>query len=190
MASQEFLKKNLYLQTEVISAVVLYVLGAPPYVQVCVACDVMFYSYFPRANSLTQWSRISLGMLTIAKMVKFLYNAHNSHPHVPNHSEINPVYTFHPNLLESARFKYTRVSSNLSPSSRFSNQNFVNIFGFPLACHMPSPFYHSLFGCTNDIRRSIQLIIQICLFFIIKYKFPPTYAKYQRATPYRLCATV
>jgi len=137
---------------------------APPRV----VCDVRFYSYFPRVISLNPCSRFPLGKLTFAKMVKFHYHAHNSPPPLPNHSEMNPVNAFHPNHLISAIFNYTRGSSKLSSSSRFSNQNLVNIFGLPLACHMPSPSYPSLFGYTNGVRRRIQLIIQISIFCIIR----------------------
>jgi len=98
MAPEEFMKKSPYLQPEDIAAGVLYVLGAPPHVQVCVVCDVRFYSYIPRAISLNPCSRFLLGKLTFAKMVKFHYHAHNSPPPNPNHSEINPVNAFHPNF--------------------------------------------------------------------------------------------
>jgi len=53
MAPEEYMRKCPYLQPEDIAAGVLYVLGAPPHVQVCVVCDVTFYSYFPRVISLT-----------------------------------------------------------------------------------------------------------------------------------------
>jgi len=152
MAPEEFLRKCPYLQPEDIAAGVLYVLGAPPHVQVCVVCDVIFYSYFPRVNSLTPWSRFSLEKLTVSKMVLFPYHAHISSPPVPNHSEIKLVYAFSPNQLESAGFKHTRGSSNLSPSSRCSNQNLVNIFDLSLACHMPSAYYPSLFVYPNGVR--------------------------------------
>jgi hypothetical protein len=107
-------------------------------------------------------------------MAKFHYHAHNSPPPVPNHSQINPVYAFHPNLLGSVTFKFTRRSSKWSPSSRFSNQNLVNIFGLPLACRTPSPSYPSLFAYTNGDLRGINLIIQICVFCIIRNNFLPT----------------
>ena len=57
MAPEEFMKKSPYLHPEEIAAGVLYVLGAPPHVQVFVVCDVKFYSYFPRVISLTPYSR-------------------------------------------------------------------------------------------------------------------------------------
>jgi len=174
MPPEEYLKICPYLEPEDIAAGLLYVLGAPPHVQVRVVCDVRFYSDFPRVVSLTPWSRFSLEKLTVAKMAEFHYHAHNSLAPIPYHSDINPVYAFHPNLLESAIFKSTRGSSKLSPSSRFSNQNIVNIFGFPLACHIRSPSYPSLFGYTNGVRRRIQLIIQICVFCIIRNNFLTT----------------
>jgi len=105
MASEEFLKKNFYLQPDDNDAGVLYVLGASPDVQVRVVCDLRICSYFPRVISLNTWSRVSLGKVKFAKMVKFHYHVHNSPPPVPNHSEMYPVYAFHPNLLGSARFK-------------------------------------------------------------------------------------
>ena len=160
MATEEYLKMSPSLQPEDIAAGVLYVLGAPPHVQVRAVCDVRFYSDFPRVVS--------------NKMAKFHYHAHNSPPPGPNHSEINPVYALNPNLLGSVIFKSTRRPSNLSPSSRFSNQNLANIFGLPFACHMPSPSYPSLFGYTNVVRRAIQLILQICVFCINRNNFLPT----------------
>jgi len=91
MAPEEFMKKSPYLQPEDIAAGVLYVLGARPHVQVCVVCDVMFYSYFPRVIPLTPWKRFSLEKLTVSKMVLFPYHAHNNSPSIQNHSEIKPV---------------------------------------------------------------------------------------------------
>jgi len=173
MIPKDLLKLCPYLQPEDIAEGVLYVLGAPPHVQVRFVCDVRFYSYFPMVISLSPWSRFSLEKLTFAKLAKFHYHAHSSPPPVPNHSEINPVYTFHSNLVGSAIFKYTRRSSMLSPSSRYSNQNLVNIFGISVECHMPRPSYPSLFGYTNGVRRRIQFIFQICIFCMIRNNFLP-----------------
>jgi len=98
MVPEGYLKMCPYLEPEDIAAGLLYVLGAPPHVQVRVVCDVRFYSDFPRVVSLTPWSRFSLEKLTVAKMAEFHYHAHNSLAPVPYHSEINPVYVFHPNM--------------------------------------------------------------------------------------------
>jgi len=51
MALEEFLKKSPALKPEDIAAGVLYVLGAPPHVQVRAVCDVTFYSDFLRIVS-------------------------------------------------------------------------------------------------------------------------------------------
>jgi hypothetical protein len=48
MAPEEYLKMSPALKSEDIAAGVLYVLGAPPHVQVSAVCDVRFYSDFPR----------------------------------------------------------------------------------------------------------------------------------------------
>jgi len=128
LAPEEYLKKSPSLHPEDIAAGVLYVLGAPPHVQVCVVCDVRFYSSFPRVISLTPWSRFSLGKLTFAKMVKFHYHAHNSPPPVPNHSEIYPVYAFNPNILGSAIFKYTRGSSNFFLPADFPTKPILSFY--------------------------------------------------------------
>jgi len=47
MVTEEYLKMNPSLKPEDIAAGVLYVLGAPPHVQVRAVCDVTFYSDFP-----------------------------------------------------------------------------------------------------------------------------------------------
>jgi len=52
MPPEEFLKMSPALKPEDIAAGVLYVLGAPPHVQVRAVCDVMFYSDF--RNSVEQ----------------------------------------------------------------------------------------------------------------------------------------
>jgi hypothetical protein len=57
MVPEEYLKTNPALKAEDIAAGVLYVLGAPPHVQVRAVCDVRFYSDFPRfvvCNSIEQ----------------------------------------------------------------------------------------------------------------------------------------
>ena len=57
MPPEEFLKMSPALKPEDIAAGVLYVLGAPPRVQVRAVCDVKFYSDFPRvvsSNSMDQ----------------------------------------------------------------------------------------------------------------------------------------
>jgi len=51
MPSEELLKMCPALKPEDIAAGVLYVLGAPPHVQVRVECDVTFYSDFRRVVS-------------------------------------------------------------------------------------------------------------------------------------------
>jgi len=51
MIPEESLKKRPVLKPEDIAAGVLYVLGAPPHVQVRVECDVTFHSDFPRVVS-------------------------------------------------------------------------------------------------------------------------------------------
>ena len=51
MVPEEYLKISPYLQPEDIAAGVLYVLGAPPHVQVRAVCDVRFYSEIPRVVS-------------------------------------------------------------------------------------------------------------------------------------------
>jgi hypothetical protein len=140
---------------------------------------------YPRSCRVTPWSKFSIHKLTVAKMDKFHYRTHNSSPPIPNLRQINPVYISHPVI-----FKCTRGSSKRSPSSKFFNQNLVNIFGRPLVCHMPSPSYPFLFGYTNGVRRGIKLIIKICVFCIIRNNFLPNEAKYRRATHCRLCATV
>jgi hypothetical protein len=53
MAPEEFLKMSPTLKPEDIAAGVLYVLGAPPHVQVRVVCDVRLYRYFARVVSCT-----------------------------------------------------------------------------------------------------------------------------------------
>jgi hypothetical protein len=57
MLPTEFQKRSPSLKPEDIAAGVLYVLGAPPHVQVRAVCDVTFYSDFPRVvlcNSMEQ----------------------------------------------------------------------------------------------------------------------------------------
>ena len=51
LVPEEYLKRSPYLKPEDIAAGVLYVLGAPPHVQVRGLCDVRFYSDFPRVVS-------------------------------------------------------------------------------------------------------------------------------------------
>jgi NADP-dependent 3-hydroxy acid dehydrogenase YdfG len=48
MVPEEYLKMSPHLKSEDIAAGVLYVLGAPPHVQVRAVCDVTLYSEFPR----------------------------------------------------------------------------------------------------------------------------------------------
>jgi NADP-dependent 3-hydroxy acid dehydrogenase YdfG len=48
---EEYLKMSPALNPEDIAAGVLYVLGAPPHVQVRTVCDVMLYSDFPKVVS-------------------------------------------------------------------------------------------------------------------------------------------
>jgi hypothetical protein len=47
MVPEEYLKIYPHLNSEDIAAGVLYVLGAPPHVQVRAVCDVRWYSDFP-----------------------------------------------------------------------------------------------------------------------------------------------
>jgi len=51
MAPKEFLKKSPALKPEDIAPGILYVLGAPPHVQVRAVCDVRLYSDFPKVVS-------------------------------------------------------------------------------------------------------------------------------------------
>ena len=51
MVPEEYLKIRPALKAEDIAAGVLYVLGAPPHVQVCTLCDVRLYSDFPTVVS-------------------------------------------------------------------------------------------------------------------------------------------
>ena len=51
MVPEDFLKMSPALKSEDIAAGVLYVLGAPPHVQVRTVCDVRFHSDFPRIVS-------------------------------------------------------------------------------------------------------------------------------------------
>jgi len=95
---EEFLKRSPLLNSEDIAAGVLYVLGAPPHVQVRAVCDVRFTAIFPRSFHITPWSRVSLEKPTFAKMAKFHCHSQNSPPPVLNHSHINPLYAFHPRL--------------------------------------------------------------------------------------------
>jgi NADP-dependent 3-hydroxy acid dehydrogenase YdfG len=53
MVPEEYLKKRPSLKPEDIAAGVLYVLGAPPHVQVRAVCDVRFYSEFPESFQVT-----------------------------------------------------------------------------------------------------------------------------------------
>jgi len=63
---------------------------------VCVTSECKMI--FPRSFRVTPWIRVSLEKLTVAKVAKFHYHAHNSLPIVPNHSQVNPSYAFHPHL--------------------------------------------------------------------------------------------
>jgi hypothetical protein len=51
MAPEEFLKNSPALKSEDIAPGVLYVLGAPPHVQVRAVCDVRLYSDIPKVVS-------------------------------------------------------------------------------------------------------------------------------------------
>ena len=51
MIPKELFEKSPVLKPEDIAAGLLYVLGAPPHVQVCAVCDVTFYSDFHRVVS-------------------------------------------------------------------------------------------------------------------------------------------
>jgi len=182
MAPEEFLKRSPLLNPEDIAAGVLYVLGAPPHVQVRAVCDVMFTAIFPRSFHITPWSRVSLEKLTFAKMVKFHCLSQNSPPPVPNHSHINPLYAFHPHL-------HLNLGAGLQAGT--FQQVFQQKSRLPLECLMPSPSYPSfLFGYTNGVRRGIQLIIQVCVFCTTRNNFLPNQDKHRRSTPCRQCATV
>jgi hypothetical protein len=95
---EEYLKKSPALKPEDIAAGVLYVLGAPQHVQVRAVCDVRLYNDFPKVDSCNSMDQSFLEKLTVAKMAKFHYHAHNSPPLVPNHSQVNAIYAFHPHL--------------------------------------------------------------------------------------------
>jgi len=141
---------------------------------------------FPRSFRVTLWNRVSLDKLKVADMAMFYYHAHNSHPLVPNHSQVDPGYVFHPHLHLNLG-----VGLYAGTFKQVSNQNFVIIFSLPLECHMSSRSYHSfLFRYTNGILRGIQINIQICLLFIIRNNFHTTQSKSGRATPCLLWTTV
>jgi NADP+-dependent farnesol dehydrogenase len=53
LVPDEFRKRSTLLNPEDIAAGVLYVLGAPPHVQVYAMCDVSLYRYFARFVSFT-----------------------------------------------------------------------------------------------------------------------------------------
>ena len=81
MVPEEYLKINPALKAEDIAAGVLYILGAPPHVQVRNLYDDRLYSDFPRSFHVTPCSRVLLQKLTVAKMDKFHYHSHKS-PHL------------------------------------------------------------------------------------------------------------
>jgi NADP-dependent 3-hydroxy acid dehydrogenase YdfG len=56
--SKEFLKMSPALKPEDIAAGVLYVLGAPPHVQVRAECDIRFYSDLPKVVSCNSMEQI------------------------------------------------------------------------------------------------------------------------------------
>ena len=122
-------------------------------------------------------------------MVKFHYNAHNSHPPVPNHSEIYPVYAFHPNLLEPAKLIYKRLSSKFCLPADIQTKILSIFLAFPVPAISPAHFIIFYSATLMMSGEKIQHIIQICIFCITRNNFLPTYAKYRRATPCRLYAT-
>ena len=91
MVSEEIQKFCPLLKPEDIAASVLYVLGAPPNVQVRERVTSRPTTIFRRSFHVIPSSRFSLEKLTVAKMFKFHYHVHNSPPPVTDHSQINPV---------------------------------------------------------------------------------------------------
>jgi len=89
MPSEEFLKMSPALKPEDIAAGVLYVLGAPPHVQVRAFCDVKLYSDFHNVVLCNAMEQTFAQKLTVAKMTKLHYYDHNSPPPVFNPSQIS-----------------------------------------------------------------------------------------------------